>query len=148
MNLFVPFILQTFSKNSESQSRVMKMCHFRAQNNPFVLDKFFLVQAIIITFIYLLAFFTVQHFKKFLQWIQSYGCATVGLKNPIYMPKIKSKSDINLLVKYWRLKNTKISMAESFLAIAWEPDFSQAVSLCRMLMNHKNFHFKRNFRQN
>ena len=50
----------------------------------------------------------------------------------------KSKSDINLLVKYWRLKNTKISLAESNF---WEPDFSQACSFCRMLMNHKNFHF-------
>ena len=30
---------------------------------------------------------------------------------------------------------------EPFLAITWEPDFSQACSFCRMLMNHKNFHF-------
>ena len=54
----------------------------------------------------------------------------------------KSKSDINLLVKYWRLKNTEISLVEShFLAITWEPDFSQAYSFRKMLMNHKNFHF-------
>ena len=52
----------------------------------------------------------------------------------------KSKSDINLLLKYWRLKNTEISM-EPFLAITWEPDFSQACSFRRMSMNHKNFHF-------
>ena len=59
---------------------------------------------------------------------------------PINMVKIKS--DINLLMKYWWLKNNKISLAEShFLAITWEPDFSQACSFCRMLMNHKNFHF-------
>ena len=38
----------------------------------------------------------------------------------------KSKSDINLLVKYWQLKNTEISLAER---------------LRRMLINHKNFHF-------
>ena len=50
----------------------------------------------------------------------------------------KSKSDINLLVKYWRLKNTG---REPFLAITWEPDFSQACSFRRMLMNHKNFDF-------
>ena len=37
----------------------------------------------------------------------------------------KSKWDINLLVKYRRLKNTEISLADSFL---------------RMLMNHNNFH--------
>ena len=53
----------------------------------------------------------------------------------------KSKSDINLLVKYWRLKNTEISLAKPFLAITWEQDFSQACSFHRMLMNHKNFHF-------
>ena len=28
-----------------------------------------------------------------------------------------------------------------FLAITWEPDFSQAYSFRRMLMKHKNFHF-------
>ena len=49
----------------------MRMCHFRAQNCPFVLNKIFLVQ-IIITFIYLLALFIVQNFKKILQQIQSY----------------------------------------------------------------------------
>ena len=50
----------------------MRMCHFRAQNGPFVLNKIFLVQTIIITFIYLLALFIVQNLKKFLQRIQSY----------------------------------------------------------------------------
>ena len=50
----------------------MRMCHFRAQNGPFVLNKVFLVETIINTFIYLLAFFIVQNLKKFLQWIQSY----------------------------------------------------------------------------
>ena len=28
-----------------------------------------------------------------------------------------------------------------FLAITWEPDFFQACSFCRMLMNHMNFNF-------
>ena len=51
------------------------MCHFRAQNGPFVMNKIFLVQTIIITFIYLLALFIVQNLKKFLQRIQSYGDA-------------------------------------------------------------------------
>ena len=50
----------------------MRVCHFRTQNGPFALYKFFLVQTIIITFIYLLAIFTVQNLKKFLQRIQSY----------------------------------------------------------------------------
>ena len=41
------------------------MCHFRAQNRPFVLNKFFLIETII-TFIYLLALFIVQNLKKIL----------------------------------------------------------------------------------
>ena len=54
----------------------------------------------------------------------------------IYMPK--SKSDIYLLVKYWRLKNT---VWEPFLSITSESDFFQAWSFRIMLMNYKNFHF-------
>ena len=49
----------------------MRMCHFRAQNGPFVLNKLFLVQTIIIIFIYLLPLFTVQNLKRFLLQIQS-----------------------------------------------------------------------------
>ena len=49
----------------------MRMCHFRAQNSPFVLNKNVLVQAIIITFIYLLTLFIVQNLKKFQLLIQS-----------------------------------------------------------------------------
>ena len=53
----------------------------------------------------------------------------------------KSKSYIYQLVKltikeYWNLIGR-----EQFLAITWEPDFSQACSFRRMLMNHKNFNF-------
>ena len=50
----------------------MRMCHFRAHDSPFVLNKNFLEQTIIITFIYLLALFTVENLRKFLQQIQSY----------------------------------------------------------------------------
>ena len=48
------------------------MSHFRAQNDPFALNESFLVQNIIITFIYLLALFIVRNLKKFLRQIQSY----------------------------------------------------------------------------
>ena len=41
-----------------------------------------------------------------------------------------------MIKEYWNLIGR-----EPFLAITWEPDFSQACSFCRMLMNHKNFHF-------
>ena len=38
--------------------------------------------------------------------------------------------------EYWNLIGQ-----ERFLASTWEQNFSQACSFCRMLMNHKNFHF-------
>ena len=140
----------------------MRMCHFQAQNGPFILSKFFLVQTIIITLIYLLALFIVQNLKKFLQQIQSYEDVQFFgpkwsispnknfFRKPINEPCFfhsclstcqKSKSDINLLKKYWRLKNTEISLVESFLVITSVLDFSQAWSFHRMLMNHSNFHF-------
>ena len=59
---------------------------------------------------------------------------------PIYMPKIKvrylSISEISTTKEYRNLIGQ-----EQFLAITWEPDFSQACSFCRMLMDHKNFRF-------
>ena len=67
-----PFSLSKILKNYYSRSRVIRMCHFWGQNGPFVMNKKFLVQTIIITFIYLLALFIVQNFKKLLQPIQSY----------------------------------------------------------------------------
>ena len=49
------------------------------------MNNFFLVQTIIITFIYLLALFIVQHFKKFLQQIQSFEDAPfLGPKRSIF----------------------------------------------------------------
>ena len=51
----------------------------------------------------------------------------------------KSKSDISEILtikEYWNLIGE-----EPFLAITWGPDFFQACSFHRMLMNHKNFRF-------
>ena len=65
----------------------MRMCHFRAQNGPLVLNKTFLVQTIIITFMYQLPLFIVQNLKKFLQQIKSY-VPFLGPKQSTY-PKQK-----------------------------------------------------------
>ena len=51
------------------------MCQFRGQNGPFPLNKVFLAQTIVITFIYLLTLLIMQNFKEFLQQIQSYDNA-------------------------------------------------------------------------
>ena len=92
---------------------------------------------------------------------QLWGCATFWpkmthvaksefFKKPVHEPCFfysclstyqKSKSFINLLVKYWWLKDTEISLAESHLSLTWELDFSEACSFRRMLMNHNNFDF-------
>ena len=59
----------------------MRMCNFRTQNGSFALKKFFLVQTIIITFIYLLALFIVQNFKKNLTVDpELQGCTIFGPK--------------------------------------------------------------------
>ena len=158
------------------------MCHFSAQNGPFVLNNVFLVQIIIITCIYLLAyllaFFIALNLKKLLTgdpelWrsanfgpnmvhfpkhfffggkiviIFIYLLAPFIVPNllksltadpPFFVPKWatspndkffrkpvnepcyfhsclyacqKSKSDINLLMKHWRLKKTEMPLADS-----------------------------------
>ena len=71
------------------------MCHFWAQNDPFVLNKIFLVQTIIITLIYLLALFTEQNLKKFLQQIQSYKDV------PFLGPKMVHLLQTKFLENYW-----------------------------------------------
>ena len=45
-------------------------------------------------------------------------------------------STILTIKEYWILIDQ-----EPYFAVTWKPDFSQECSFCRMLMNHKNFHF-------
>ena len=79
----------------------MRMCYFWARNGPFVLNKIFLVQIIIITFIYLLALFIMQNFKKLLQQIQSYEYAPFLDPQWPICPKQKSFSKIiNIILIY------------------------------------------------
>ena len=63
------------------------MCHFWAKNDPFVLNKIFLVQIIIITFIYLLALFIVQNLKELLQQIQSYEDVPFFGSKMVHLPQ-------------------------------------------------------------
>ena len=79
----------------------MRICHFQAQNVTFVLNKLFSVQTIIITFIYQLALFIVQNFKKILQWIQSYEDAPfLGTKWFIYSNFFFLEKIINIILIY------------------------------------------------
>ena len=74
---------------------------FRADpDGPFVMNKIFLVQTIIITFIYLLALFNVLNFKKFLLRIQS--CEDVPFLGPKWSicPKFFFWKIINIILMY------------------------------------------------
>ena len=51
-----------------------------------------------------------------------------------------AKNQSQVLIYQWNIYN-KIMKADWSRASTWESDFSQACSLCRMLMNHKNFCF-------
>ena len=94
MYLLAPCILQNF-KNF-LRSRVMRMCHFWAQNSPLVMNNIFLLQTIIITFIYLLALFIVQNLKKFLMQIQSYDDV------PFLGPKWSICTKQNFFLEYYQ----------------------------------------------
>ena len=69
MYLLAPFILQNFKKGDPE---LWGYAIFGPKMTHLSWTIFFLVQTIIITFIYLLALFIVQNLKKFLQQIQSY----------------------------------------------------------------------------
>ena len=109
--LLALFMLQ----NSQSRSRVMRMCNFWTQNGPFVLNKIFLVQTIIITFIYLLVLFIVQNFKKFLQSIQSYE--DVSFFDPKW--SICPKKNFGKLLKSFSSTCQPRSQREIFKKIFW-----------------------------
>ena len=98
----------------------MRVFHFRAQNGPFILNKIFLPQAIIITLIYQLALFIVRNLNKFLQQIQSYENATfLGPKWSICPPA--------------PLPPTKKIVFEKFF-ILFSSNY-QPLSLCKILKN-------------
>ena len=79
----------------------MRMCHIRAQNDQFVMNKILLVQTIISTFIYLLALFIVQNEKKFLERIQSYEDAPfLGPKWSIFPKQFFFWKIINIILIY------------------------------------------------
>ena len=85
MYLLAPFILQNFYKKMLELIREP----FLGPKQPICPEQNFLVQTIVITFIYLLAIFIVQNLKKFLQRIQNYDDAPfLGPKWSIFPKQI------------------------------------------------------------
>ena len=107
---------------------------FLGKKWPICPQKIFFWKIIIMTLIYLLAPFIVQNFEKPLPADSEFWGCTIFRPKRAHFPKWdfffkkplnepcffhscistgqKSKSDINLLPKYWRLKNTEISLVE------------------------------------
>ena len=141
MYLLNPFILQDFKKKLRVDSDLWGCAPSLGPKWPICPkwpNKNILVQTIIITLIYLLALFIEQNLKKILPVDpEPWECTIFGPKmthfhkweifqKTCYIAVFfysclstcqKSKSDINLLVKYWWLKNTEISLAESHLCL-------------------------------
>ena len=66
----------------------MRMFHFQTQNTPICPEQNFLVQTIIITFIYLLALFTGQNLKKILTADpELWGSTFLAQNGPFAPPK-------------------------------------------------------------
>ena len=82
MYLLAPFILQNFKKVQSYEDMP-----FSGPKWSICPEQNFLVQTIIITFIYLLAFFTVQNLKKILTaYPELWGCAIFGSKM-VHLPQ-------------------------------------------------------------
>ena len=132
--LLALFIVQNFLKNLTTDPQLwgcsifgLKMVHLSQKN--------FLEKNVNIIFIYLLVPFIVQNFKTIIKAdTELWGCTIFGSKmahlpkqffffrKPVNKPCFfhsslslcqKSRSDINLLKKYWWLKNAENSMAKS-----------------------------------
>ena len=84
-----PFHCAKFKKDSSSRSRIMSMCNFSAQNGPFPQNANFFRKPV--------------HEPSFF-----YSCLSICQK---------SKSVINLLEKYWWLKNTEVSLTKSHFCL-------------------------------
>ena len=127
----------------------MTMHRFWAQNNSFAPNKKFFGKIISPSSTYW-PLSLCKIFKKILQWIQSYEEAPfifqkkllIGLTPFIHAYlHATNQSDIDLLMKYTCQRILKFHWPRAISALTWEPDFSQACSFRRMLMNHNNFRF-------
>ena len=115
-----PFHCAKFQKNPSSGSRVMRMCNFWTYNNPFA-------QMII--------FFR----KPVNEPCSFHSCLSTCQK---------SNSDINPLAKYWRLKNTEISLVESHFWLNLRTRFFPSMQFSQNVNEPYELSFNTNSRQN
>ena len=129
--IFVLFSVQNFKKILRVDPELWVWAIFGSKLVHLPRTRTFLGKVINTISIYLLNPFIVQSLKRFLQWMQSYEDVPFWTQNGPICPNEfffsekscsyhscpctsqKLNSDINLLMTYWRLKNTEISLAES-----------------------------------
>ena len=91
-----PFHYPKFKKSSWGWSRVMRMCHFWAQNGPFVMNKSFWYKPLLLLSSTYWPFFIVQNFKKLLQQIQSY-------EDALFLGPKFSICPIYIYIYFWKI---------------------------------------------
>ena len=133
-----PFSLWKILKNSNNRSRVMTIHHFWAQSAPFSPNNFFFLENYYHHSHLRISPFHCAKLKKNSSsrsvmricnlWVQNGPFSQIRMffRKPVNQPCLfysclstcqKSNSEINLLVKYWWLKNTEISLAESHFCL-------------------------------
>ena len=133
----VPFHCEKFKQILTADPELWRCAIFESKMVNFPQTKFSF--SIIIILIYLLASFIVQNVKNFFPAHPEFWRCVIFAPKMAHFPKRelffrksvnkscffhsclstcqKSKSDINLLVKYWWFKNTEISLAESHFCL-------------------------------
>ena len=125
-SMYWPLSLWKSFKNSYSRSRIMTMHHFLAKNGPIVPNELFSENYFYHSHLAISPFHCAK-LKKNL-WAQNdpFPKMIIFFRKPVNEPCFfysylsiceKSKSDTNLLVKYWWLKNTEISLTESYFCL-------------------------------
>ena len=135
MYLLVPFILENFKEILRANPELWGCAIFGPKMDHLSWTKCFWYKPLLLLSSANWPFSLCKFLKKILPVdLELWGCAIFGPKmgpfplltmffrKPVNEPCFfhsclsicqKSKSDINLLVKYWQLKNTKISLAKS-----------------------------------
>ena len=91
------FILQNFKRIVRADPELLGCAIFGQKNGPFALSKFFLIQAIFITFIYLLALFIVQNLEKVVRMLH-FGLKMVHMSLPLPPPPSPPKK-----CSFWKI---------------------------------------------
>ena len=156
------FIEQNFKKILTTDPELWGCTIFGPKMVQLPQTKNFSEKNINIVFIYLLTLFIKQNFKNILKadpellgWCTIFGPKMAHLPKwkffseyllislvPFIHAYLHAKNQSQILMKYWRLKNTEISLAKSHFWLQLENQiFPKHAVFAERLLNHKNFRF-------